>query len=171
MRKDIAEPISRMPGSATCSHLFCCRLAFFVQVLTSRACERASVDSTGTSLTFRKHADCLSARMQKGQLVPISCGFARLHARELQTGAENPIRQARSAPRRPRVLVLTPKDLSQRWHSPAKSHAATPSVAMAAVGKLAVEAGEQRRVLIEREPRAGIDLQRVAPGARAVDRE
>src|SRR6266446_10585197 len=42
---------------------------------------------------------------------------------------------------------------------------------MAAVGKLAVEAGEQRRVLIEREPRASIDLQRVAPGARAVDSE
>ena len=55
--------------------------------------------------------------------------------------------------------------------SPAKSDPSTSRVALAAVGKLAVEAGEQRCVLIEREPRAGIDLQCVAPGTRAVDRE
>jgi len=107
-------------------------------------------------------------RMQKAPLMPISCGFGRLDVHELQTGAEDPIRQARSArARRRRVLILIPRD----WHSPAKSHTATPGVAVTAVGELAVEAGEQRRVLIEHESRAGIDLQRVAPGAAAVDRE
>jgi hypothetical protein len=39
-------------------------------------------------------------------------------------------------------------------------------VAMLAVGKLAVEAGEQRRIFGERESRAGIDLQCVVPRAR-----
>src|SRR5580704_1195462 len=42
---------------------------------------------------------------------------------------------------------------------------------MAAVGELAVEAGEQRRISIEGNPTAGVDLQGIAPGARAVNRE
>src|SRR5262249_15113237 len=58
-----------------------------------------------------------------------------------------------------------------RRRSPAKSDPATSRVALAAVGKLPIEAGEQRRILSEREPRAGIDLQCVAPGTRTVDRE
>src|SRR5262245_35458191 len=54
---------------------------------------------------------------------------------------------------------------------PVKSDPTTSRVALAAVSKLAVEAGEQRRILIERDSRTGIDLQRVAPGARPVNRE
>ena len=54
---------------------------------------------------------------------------------------------------------------------PAESDPATSRVALAAVGKLAVEAGEQRRILIECDSRTSIDLQCVAPGARTVNRE
>ena len=58
-----------------------------------------------------------------------------------------------------------------RTRSPAESDPSTSRVAMPAAGKLAVEAGEQRRIFVEREPRAGIDLQCVVPRARAVNRE
>jgi hypothetical protein len=55
--------------------------------------------------------------------------------------------------------------------SPTKSDPSTSRVALAAIGKLAVEAREQRRVLIERDSRTGINLQGIAPGPRAIDRE
>src|SRR5262245_40048745 len=69
---------------------------------------------------------------------------------------------------------LGPKEAVGRSNgarSPAESDPAASRVALAAVGKLAVEASEQRRILIERDSRTGIDLQGVAPGARAVHRE
>src|SRR5262245_5855005 len=57
------------------------------------------------------------------------------------------------------------------WRSPTESDTSASPIATPAIGKLAVEAGEQRRIFVKREPRAGIDLQCVAPGARTVDRE
>src|SRR5262245_57916803 len=91
---------------------------------------------------------------------------SRRTSREVRKVPQADIRSKRMGPRK-----SVGRSNDGRERSPAKSDPATSRVALPAVGKLAVEAGEQRGILIERDPRTGIDLQCVAPGPRAVDRE
>src|SRR5262249_55972138 len=136
MRKGIAGRISRMPGSAIYEPGFGGHKPFPARTSTSRACKRANPHEMGTSGPF--------ASVRKGN--PHACeklkkcpGNRHLHACTLansKRARKNPLWEARSARGRP-------GDPSQRCHSPVKSHTATPGVAVTAVGKLAVEAGEQ----------------------------